>query len=348
MKKIVLVLMTALALSCPVQAATFDCLQAETQVEKLICADNELSKFDEDLAAAYAKALKVDGGVVLIQHEQKQWVKLRDACADATCVKDVYLKRLTLLSTLPKYGHCADVRKVDLRQCGNANSGKGYTVCESYLKHLNTLVEKPYCQTPVPPGFKSPDWEELDVLQHLDWAYWMDIRFRAPGGYTPPDFESWRKAFVDKLKVGKIAPQMRKVRIKPLGEDEATILAFTRDRSACKIGFRNDFDDDRWGQVGYMHWELTGDPAQPLRALGENNSQAELLLFSGHPYFVQSGMDLYGPDSSQAVSQPTFTFYKFFARQKQDDGLHYKTMQLCYLEPDNPLGIASMKRAMKK
>lgn len=248
----------------------------------------------------------------------------------------------------PKYGHCADVRKDDLRSCGNVNSGKGYAVCETYLKHLNTMKETPYCQAPVPPNFKSPDWEELDVLQHLDWAYWMDIRFRVPAGYTPPDFESWRKAFLDKLQAGKISPQMRQARIKPLRADEATILAFTRDRLACTKGFRKDFDDDRWASVGYMHWELTGDSRQPLRALGENNSQSELLLFSGKPYFVQPGTDLYGADFSNFISQPIFYVYEFFARQQHDDGLHYETMQLCYLEPDNPLGIVGMKRTTKK
>lgn len=32
----------------PVQAASFDCGKAGTKVEKLVCADAELSKLDED------------------------------------------------------------------------------------------------------------------------------------------------------------------------------------------------------------------------------------------------------------------------------------------------------------
>ncbi len=58
MKKIHLfaLLLTFFAqLSC---AASFDCAKASTQVERLICSDESLSKLDEQLSGSYKQALE--------------------------------------------------------------------------------------------------------------------------------------------------------------------------------------------------------------------------------------------------------------------------------------------------
>jgi len=60
----------------PAQAASFDCKKATQPLDKRICADAELSKLDEDLAAAYAKAkaaLSPDGQKIL-QTGQHDWL----------------------------------------------------------------------------------------------------------------------------------------------------------------------------------------------------------------------------------------------------------------------------------
>jgi uncharacterized protein len=87
-----------------VQAASFDCAEASTKVEKLICADETLSKLDEALAAAYADALKSSDPASL-KAEQKAWLKGRNACPDTVCVRQTYEARLAVLReaiTLPK------------------------------------------------------------------------------------------------------------------------------------------------------------------------------------------------------------------------------------------------------
>jgi len=222
----------------------------------------------------------------------------------------------------PRYGHCVDVHKDDPRQCGDVNSGKGYRVCESYLKHLNSLKETPFCQIPIPPGFTSPAWEELDLLQHLDWAYWIDIRYAKPAEYTPPDFDTWKKTFMDQWQTGQISPYLRKARIKPFGEDEATIVGYTRDRLACRRVLNKELDGGRWSSGGYVHWELTDDATQSLRKFGDGN-QDELLLFAGKPYLVHS---------YETTWDPSFYIHRMFARVGHDDGLHYATKQLCAME----------------
>jgi uncharacterized protein len=53
-----LVLLTATcAAGVPAAAASFDCASAAARIEKLICADAELSRLDDMLAADYRQAL---------------------------------------------------------------------------------------------------------------------------------------------------------------------------------------------------------------------------------------------------------------------------------------------------
>ena len=62
----------------PAQAASFDCGKTSTAVEKMICADAELSKLDEKMAAAYAEALQTDEKqAASIRQAQKQTQRLR-------------------------------------------------------------------------------------------------------------------------------------------------------------------------------------------------------------------------------------------------------------------------------
>lgn len=79
-----------------VQAASFDCGKVGTKVEKLICATEELSRLDEELAAAYADTLKSTDPASL-KAEQKAWLKVRNACPDSACVRQTYEVRLVML-----------------------------------------------------------------------------------------------------------------------------------------------------------------------------------------------------------------------------------------------------------
>ncbi len=233
--------------------------------------------------------------------------------------------------TKPKYGYCDDVQKANpyADSCSYGNSGKGYAVCETYLKHLNRLKETPSCEIPIPSSFKSPAWEDLDVLQHLDWAYRIEITYAKPADWIPPDFESWRKTFLDKLQAGRISPHMRRVRIKPLGDEQATILAYTRDRLACSRDYQNDYHESKWHTSGYVHWELSEDSyqlAKEIDAIGGT----DLRLFTGKPYFIEY---------LGTVLDPAFHMRRFFARLPYDDSgrLGYATENLCQIHRFKPL-----------
>jgi uncharacterized protein len=58
MKKVKWIVLGGLVLQGAAQAASFDCAKAQSKVEKIICADAELSKLDEDLATAYWLAIR--------------------------------------------------------------------------------------------------------------------------------------------------------------------------------------------------------------------------------------------------------------------------------------------------
>lgn len=113
-----------LVLSLPVQGASFDCAKAQAKVERLICADAELSKLDEKLSTAYKTAIQDEKQVGTIPQslkqtinkandeqkqrlvtEQKHWLKdTRNLCTDEHCVKQAYQSRLAALAASSEVG----------------------------------------------------------------------------------------------------------------------------------------------------------------------------------------------------------------------------------------------------
>ncbi len=92
-------LLGCLILAPSAQAASFDCVKATTKVENLICASAELSKLDDDLNAAYKNALQDEKQADAIRQAQKQWMKERNHCSDARCVKQTYESKIQNLSS---------------------------------------------------------------------------------------------------------------------------------------------------------------------------------------------------------------------------------------------------------
>ncbi|MGV7245841.1 lysozyme inhibitor LprI family protein [Caballeronia sp. M23-90] len=78
--------------------ASFDCLSATTDVEKMICSTPDLSLDDENLAESYQRALRQDSGA---QAGQREWLAKRNQCGDADCLRAAYIGRLDQLSSMP-------------------------------------------------------------------------------------------------------------------------------------------------------------------------------------------------------------------------------------------------------
>lgn len=346
-------LLLPLCLSGFANGASFDCGKAGTGVEKMICADAELSELDEDMAAVYRTALQNEEEADSIRNEQKQWLKKRNGCTDAACVKQAYESRIDALASvvaapLPSeedaptkdsdtpspakkqlYGFCDDIKGA--RDCG-LQSGKGYTVCEAYLKYLNSLPDTPKCEVPVPPGFTLPEWEELDFLEHLDWAYQI-AREKFVGTYKM-SFEDWKPLFLKDVAEGRISPQMRKTTIQPIGGKPVGLLAFTEDRFGCTRPYDKSYKHYAvWDGVGYLYQVLTGDPDIPLRTIGSVSKTTEtvLLIYGGNCYFVKT----YEPYSSPFETEISIVAFSDSPFLIIPEKFKYTTMQRCSYAPLN-------------
>ncbi len=95
-------------------AASFNCTNHLTRVERVICDDPEISFMDEALSLIYVK-LAADQSE--IKRNQVQWIRERDRCTNASCVGDAYRRQL---ATLAKYIPSAEHRPQDSSTLGFA------------------------------------------------------------------------------------------------------------------------------------------------------------------------------------------------------------------------------------
>lgn len=101
-------------ISSPVVAASFACEKAASRVEKMICADPDLSQLDEHLGRYYAAArTTLAHADACLAVDQRNWLRTsRNACKDVACLKQKYLKRLAALDALQP--GASSLRGVDL------------------------------------------------------------------------------------------------------------------------------------------------------------------------------------------------------------------------------------------
>jgi hypothetical protein len=182
--------------------------------------------------------------------------------------------------------------------CGDGQTGKGYTVCEDYLKELNQSLPKlTVCDIPVPSNFKRPDWEEMDIKVNLQLAYEAELLiFSDFTWYKRPDFETWKKQMLEDIAAGKIVPRMRKALLTPTSKGKITILGYTRDSAGCDKGMKGvlpkkDSMNHWWTNSGYVHFVQTtwGGLSKIHGVFGTvSQRQHELLVYEGEPYFVDA------------------------------------------------------------
>lgn len=191
MKRMTWIIFGWLVLNVTAQAASFDCGKVQTKVEHLICDNPEISKLDEELNAAYKTALQDEKQADIIKQAQKRWIKYRNNCKDADCVKHAYEMRLSSLTVTHVYefswGDMSEKQKgveftsgsIDMRKPGypfTLGEGKGVDVCEIYKKNLEALGNPNLaCERRVSSEYvgiiKLPDWRKLDLWENRNlWA----------------------------------------------------------------------------------------------------------------------------------------------------------------------------------
>jgi uncharacterized protein len=97
---VILLLLLPCLMTGGIHAASFDCKKAKTEIEKMICKDEELSKFDEEMDRKYKKALQLVSYKEQMKKQQQAWIKtLRNACKDETCLQREYRDRIAALNS---------------------------------------------------------------------------------------------------------------------------------------------------------------------------------------------------------------------------------------------------------
>ena len=96
-----------------VHAASFDCAEAGTDVEKTICANTELSELDTKMGETYTKALKLAPDPQLLKQQQRDWLKVRNQCTMVSCLKAIYQVQITGLRSVISESTSSDNQNKD-------------------------------------------------------------------------------------------------------------------------------------------------------------------------------------------------------------------------------------------
>ena len=93
---LVAVILLALPGCCWAMHQTFDCNNASSSVEKLICTNAELVSLDQKMSSIYTQAQENEsvGRLSNLKTEQRAWIMRRNACEKTTCVSRVYKERI--------------------------------------------------------------------------------------------------------------------------------------------------------------------------------------------------------------------------------------------------------------
>lgn len=106
----------ALLVAMPAMGASFDCVKAQSRVEKLVCETPKISDLDSKLGQVYDEALRKADPEQRKQliTEQKHWLQFtRNPCDTETCLKHAYWSRQAALEAwfeprAPLYKHESD------------------------------------------------------------------------------------------------------------------------------------------------------------------------------------------------------------------------------------------------
>lgn len=99
MRSILAICITLIILVSQAYTASFDCKKTNTDTEKMICADENLSRLDEELSKSYKQALSTESSKEELKKQQLMWIKkVRNTCKDTECLKVRYDERIAALN----------------------------------------------------------------------------------------------------------------------------------------------------------------------------------------------------------------------------------------------------------
>lgn len=183
-------------------------------------------------------------------------------------------------------------------------SGRGWSVCEAYLKFLNALPiteETLTCDLKVQqvPGMRYPVWHELDVSQNLDVIHQIEVLLGV--GHIEPepdkDFERWKRQREARMKANGEQPRLQKAHLALAANGAVeTVLSYNYDIKMCEKELRA-------ARAGKPYAHQLGEPnffvydEAKRKVLGSGYwvvlARGELVLFQGKPYYIELGFGSY-------------------------------------------------------
>jgi uncharacterized protein YecT (DUF1311 family) len=272
-------------------SASFDCKKAKTEVEKLICADAELSRLDSDLGLAYRstmKDLKTEQRD-RVRSEQQAWLFSRDNCKDRSCVAEMYRLRFAMLSSttsaFPAIGR-GEYKWIKFPKPDIYPSPDVTKLCQGFEKNINSLgpLKNPLlCERPLNPNFKDfskPEWTKLDPGEHIELIKKMDISLDYSGYKAPPFDETiWRQRLDSRLT--RIGLALTKVDLNKDGYPEI-LIKFNRS-GPCDAA-----SETHLGLIAEsIRYFVTDEKFSEIMELGPWAWGGELLVHQGIAYFSQ-------------------------------------------------------------
>ncbi len=237
-------------------AASYDCAKAGTKVEKMICADAELSKLDDNLSAAYSKALKESSDPSTLKQQQRGWMKERNKCVNSECVKTKCQDRIaSLAKTVPDEKTASEVSKSSKQNktlVFKLEGGNDRAVCHDMAENMNRVqpslasFSTEVVFDPKMTQFSWPEWKELDIKDYLDVVYTIENKLMHIYPSEAQSFDDWKKTYLANMKAGASGkgsrlgqtrmvwrPRLRiaRVRFEADGPLE-TVLGYSRNRDA--------------------------------------------------------------------------------------------------------------------
>jgi uncharacterized protein YecT (DUF1311 family) len=162
MKRTSWIILGWLGVLTTVQAASFDCAKAASNIEKLICGDNELSKLDETLHKAYRQAIDRSVDKAKATKEQRRWLKdVRNTCTEASCLESAYQGRIGELAVPPEDKDVCFTLFAKLDMVGEQNRKR---VCRS---EIALLLRKPIAPINIGDKMIFGDKEVSNCEQYL-------------------------------------------------------------------------------------------------------------------------------------------------------------------------------------
>jgi uncharacterized protein YecT (DUF1311 family) len=181
MKRVLIPVALLCLVSAPLfaYAASFDCANATTPIERKICADPVISAMDEMLAKVYSQTLKGVGDCNDLAGSQEAWLIRRNGCKDTGCVQRAYEDRISELS------------------CQDTGGAAGAMLCHGSQLQLADYVlaplEKQYAQI-VTKASDNPSSSSLLLAEARLWRQYRAARC-ALHGETEGGSDEWKSAW---------------------------------------------------------------------------------------------------------------------------------------------------------